>query len=89
MTREDFADWLRAHDCEQVVMDGINHTGRQLKFVNRKTNGYAYIDLPLDDRELPDYVIIHACKRLIIGHPDCVQDQEPLYDHLKTKYHKK
>ena len=89
MTRSDFVDWLEAHGCVREVMDGLNLTGRQLKYRHPVTNGYAYIDLPIDDREIPDYQVMHACKRLIIEHPDSVRQQEPLYDHLKTKFGRK
>jgi hypothetical protein len=85
MNRSDFADWLNVHGCRAVPIEGINHTGRQIKFINN-TGQYAYVDLPLDEREIPDYFIIHTCKRLLIDYPDSVQHQEPLYNQLKTKF---
>lgn len=86
MTREDLVDWLKANGCDQVPIDGLNITGRAIKIVHKKTNKHTYIDTPIDDRELPEYVIAHICDQLQINSPDCVAEQKPLVDGIKARF---
>lgn len=93
MTRADLVDWLKAQGCEQQPFDGVNHTGRSIKFYHPKTRRYAYIDLPIDDREVPDYTVAHICDNLFIDIPDCVADQKDVVDgiknHIRTGNHQR
>ncbi|HRO43929.1 MAG TPA: hypothetical protein PL009_13920 [Flavipsychrobacter sp.] len=89
MTREDLVEWLKAYECKQEPIEGINVTARQIKFVNEKNGRYAYIDLPIDDRQVPDYIVMHICGLLGIEYPDCVKHEEPRFNHLKDKYRRK
>lgn len=88
MTRVEFIEWIEAHDCKQLPFDGVNHTGRQIKYVNERYNTYMYMDLPIDDRKTPDYLIIHACNKLHIPHPDCVDHEKPRLDEIENKFGK-
>lgn len=89
MTRADFVDWLIAHGCDKVPIEGINVTGRQIKFVNRRFNRYAYVDLPIDNREVQDYQIIHICDNLGVAYPDFVKHEENRYNAIKERFNKK
>lgn len=89
MTREELVLWLNAYDCTQEPIEGVNVTGRQIKYVNPKNNRYAYIDLPIDDREVPAYLVIHVCMKLGIEFPDCVKHEESRFNNINDKYGKK
>lgn len=41
---------------------------------------------PIDDTEMPDYVICHACRNLGIPTPDCVSHEEKRYNDIKEKF---
>jgi hypothetical protein len=89
MTRETFVDWLKVHGCKQEAIEGVNVTARQIKFVNPTNNRYVYVDLPIDDREVADYQVMHASSTLAIPYPDCVQHEEKRFNHFKDKYGKR
>lgn len=86
MTREDPVDWLKANDCEQVPLEGINISGRAIKFINRKTKKHTYIDTPIDDRQIPEYIVAHVCEQLLIHSPDCVAEQKPIVKKIRERF---
>lgn len=86
MTREDFYGWLIAYGCEQEPIEGVNHTARQIKIRCPQTGRYCYLDLPVDNREMPDYQILHACKMLNIQHPDCVSHEETRFSTIRDNH---
>jgi len=87
ITRETLKDWVEQNGCAFEVLSGFNHTGQQLRAYNtRFPNHYAYLDLPLNDKPVPHFVVCKICDDLLIEHPDCVNHQKGLVDHLKSKY---
>jgi hypothetical protein len=74
MTKEEFRDYVTANNCKFEPIDGINHTGRSVKIVNNKYNwAYFYFRLPIDESEMPDYIICDACEELHIPPPPEVE----------------
>lgn len=86
MTREEFVEWLQAYGCTPEPIEGINVTGWSVKYHNPKTGRYQYVHTPIDDTEMPDYVICHACQNLGIPTPDCVSHEEKRYNDIKQKF---
>lgn len=84
MTRVELVDWLKANGCEQVLIEGVNHTGRAIKFYHPVTKKHSYIDLPFDDRQVPDYIVAHTCDQLLIESPDCVSHQKGIVNEIKN-----
>ena len=73
MTREEFRDWVTNNNCRFEPIDGINHTGRSIRIVNKQFNwAYTYLRLPVDETEMPDNMICEACQDLHIPVPPLV-----------------
>lgn len=86
MTRADLVDWLIANGCEHMPLEGVNHSGRVIKFRNPKTNRHTYIDTPIDDKELPDFLIAQTCEQLLISSPDCAEQHKPLVKEIRERF---
>lgn len=72
MTREDFRDWMVAYECHPEPMNS-NTTGNTVVFVNSNNKGgYAYITTPINEKEMADNAVRHACNKLGIPYPECV-----------------
>jgi hypothetical protein len=89
MTREDFVDWMKAYGCQQELIEGINVTAWEIKFVNPKTGRHIYMKTPINEKELPDYFICHNCNTLGIPIPDCVVHEDERYKSIKDNIGKK
>lgn len=75
MTKEDFYDWLKCHGCTfEPPQNTLNHTGSVVKVIG-KTAGYAYFDMPIDDREMRCTTIKAICERVFVPIPNKVQDE--------------
>jgi hypothetical protein len=88
MKREDLVEWLEVNGCHPEPIEGLNITGWSVKFVNPKTNRYAYVKTPIDDTDVTDYIVCHTCDQLMIHYPDCVAEQAPIVNHLKERFRK-
>jgi len=86
VTRADLVDWLKEQGCEQIPFEGLNISGRSIKFFNPKTGRHTYVDTPVDEREIPDFAIAHICDQLLIKSPDSVAEQQPFVKQLKKRF---
>lgn len=58
MTRRELVKWLYDNNCEPKPITGINVTASQIQFVNKThPNRYAYLDTPINNKELPPHVV--------------------------------
>lgn len=90
MSREDIYDWIIVHGCEQVQLTGINITGNCIKFINPKfPSASAYLNTPINEQKVYDYIVCQICDQLFIPTPDCAQEYAPLVKHIKDKHTKK
>lgn len=67
MTRIDLYDWVIHNGCEQIVLP--ENKARVIKFVNPKNGGGGYLELPIDNRGVKDYVVYRICISLGIEIP--------------------
>lgn len=86
MTREDLVDWFLHHKCEQEPIEGVNITGWTVKYYNPKTGRTFYVKTPIDDTDVPDYVVCHGCYQLGIPIPDCVKHEDKRYKDIKSRF---
>lgn len=86
MTRQDLVDWLEVNGCQPEPIDGINVTGWSVRFINPESNRYAYVKTPIDETDVPDYLVCHLCDQLLIKYPDCVAEQAPILNELKERF---
>lgn len=71
MTREDLVKHIQKHGCKSSPVEGINITGWQVKFENKANpEYYAYIDMPINGKEVPDFLVRRTCKLLQIPLPN-------------------
>lgn len=70
MTRIEFFNYyLKSQGCEAIPKEGINTTAMQIEIVNKKNNTYAYLALPLNDKEMNPKAIEVTIARLGIELP--------------------
>lgn len=87
MTRADLYDWLEVKGCKPAPLVGINNTANVVKMVNLKFPGAeAYINTPINDKQIPDFAVCKICNELYIDCPECVSDQTPLVKHLDDRF---
>lgn len=68
MTRQDLADHVRYYNCDPSPIEGINIRGNQIRIINRNDpSKYAYLDTPINNREVPDFVVQRVC--MLLGIP--------------------
>lgn len=54
MTRQELVDHLQINNCQAKPIEGINISGWQIKFINKKyPNFYAYVDMPINNKDVP------------------------------------
>lgn len=69
MTRNEFYRWTRQHGCRQEQLRD-HTTGRAIKIINPARAGcHAYLQTPLDDRQIYPETVIAACVQLAIPVP--------------------
>lgn len=74
MTKEELVKHIQNNGCKSSPVEGINITGWQVKFENKSNpNNYAYIDMPINDKHVPDYVVRQTCKLLQIPIPHNIE----------------
>ncbi len=70
MTRAELVKYLQSQNCTSQPIEGINISGWQIKFVNKKNeNLYAYIDMPVNGKEVPSFAVERTCLMLQIPLP--------------------
>lgn len=70
MTREDLVDHLQSNNCQAKPIEGINISGWQIKFFNRQyPHCYAYVDMPINGKEVPSFAVERICLMLQIPLP--------------------
>ena len=70
MTSKQFFDYAQKNGCEVTPIEGINITGMQIRFINKKNrNLYTHLSLPLNDKDLPSFAIERMCINLGIPLP--------------------
>jgi len=89
MTRSDLYDWLKLHKCEIEPLPEINNTANSIRFVNPKTKGKAYLQSPINNKQVKDYTVCQICTLLGIEIPDCAKGHIELYNHIQDIHSKK
>jgi hypothetical protein len=69
MTKNDLIDWVRLHGCE---IEPLPEYKAQVLFIRNpeKPGARAYINLPIDDKELNHIAVYRVCVKLEIPYPD-------------------
>ena len=73
ITRDDLRNWLIKHGCIAIPLKEINNTAKAIKFVNSQNGTHAYLDTPIDETPMKEYLICHICVQLAVPIPTDVE----------------
>jgi len=80
MTKSDLLDWVAAHGCTIEPLSEAR--ARVLRIKNPSNGGTAWVDLPINDRQMRDYSVFKMCYGLGIPIPDCTEYMRGVDDHI-------
>lgn len=56
-------------NCEVSPFEGLNRTAQQIEFINKKTGKYFFLSTPINDKEIPSFIVERACLMLGVELP--------------------
>ncbi len=88
MTREDFLDYLQVHGC---TIFPLSEYGRAncIGIRNPATERQAFMDTPIDGREMRAATVCQISFKLGIEVPQCAKHAEQLIGHIESETCKK
>lgn len=86
MTRADLRDWYMVHNCEITTLNEW-HKGNAVRVTNPKNGNHVFLDMPIDERPVKNYLVCKTCMQLGIPIPDFCKDAENLAKHIKDKHY--
>lgn len=86
MTRKDFFDYLKESGCETFPPNEYGEANC-IGILNPKTKAEAYLDTPIDEREMRPFTIGQLCSQLGVEPPDCAVHVKPMIEEIaKTDF---
>jgi hypothetical protein len=83
MTKQDFLDYLVKHGCELIPTK--EHEPLVIFILNPHNRQEAFLDLPIDNRQLRDYTILRICTKLCVPVPDQMRYLSDLDDRINDR----
>ena len=80
MTKNELIDWVRVNGCSIEPLP--IHKADVIRFFNPETGGHAFIELPIDERQMKDITVFRICNDLDISALDITLYIKSLNDRI-------
>lgn len=83
MTKQELLDYLVMYGCE--LRPTRDHEPLVIFILNPRNGQEAFLDLPINNRQLRDYTILRICTKLCIPVPDPMRYLSDLDDQINDR----